>query len=59
VYGINGWVGKILKVDLSSGKIETEPTESYVDQHRGIPTREKLTELGLDEMAAEVLGRKD
>ncbi len=30
-----GWMGKILKVDLSSGKIETEPTESYVDKYLG------------------------
>lgn len=32
---MNGWVGKILKVDLSSGKIETEPTEAYVDKYLG------------------------
>jgi aldehyde:ferredoxin oxidoreductase len=32
---MNGWVGKILKVDLSTGKIETEPTESYVDKYLG------------------------
>ncbi len=30
-----GWVGKILKVDLSSGNIETEPTETYVDDYLG------------------------
>ncbi|MGD0826614.1 MAG: aldehyde ferredoxin oxidoreductase C-terminal domain-containing protein [Desulfobaccales bacterium] len=29
------------------------------DKAAGIPTREKLTELGLEEVADEVLGRKD
>jgi len=32
---MNGWVGTILKVDLSSGKITTEPTEPYVDKYLG------------------------
>ena len=39
---MNGWVGKILTVDLSSGKISTESTEPYVDKYlggRGIGTR--------------------
>ena len=39
---MNGWIGTILKVDLSSGKIETEPTEPYVDKYiggRGIGVR--------------------
>ncbi|MGD0826496.1 MAG: aldehyde ferredoxin oxidoreductase family protein [Desulfobaccales bacterium] len=30
-----GWVGKILKVDLTEGKISTEPTEAYVDEYIG------------------------
>ena len=30
-----GWVGKILKVDLSSGAITTEPTERYIDDYLG------------------------
>jgi aldehyde:ferredoxin oxidoreductase len=30
-----GWVGKILRVDLSEGKITTEPTEAYVDDYIG------------------------
>jgi aldehyde:ferredoxin oxidoreductase len=32
---MNGWMGSILKVDLSSGNISTEPTEAYVDQYLG------------------------
>jgi len=30
-----GWVGKILKVDLTEGEITTEPTEAYVDDYVG------------------------
>ncbi len=30
-----GWVGKILKVDLTEGKISMEPTEAYVDEYIG------------------------
>jgi aldehyde:ferredoxin oxidoreductase len=30
-----GWVGNILKVDLTAGDITTEPTEPYVDQFLG------------------------
>jgi aldehyde:ferredoxin oxidoreductase len=30
-----GWIGNILKVDLSSGKIDIEPTEPYVDKYLG------------------------
>jgi aldehyde:ferredoxin oxidoreductase len=30
-----GWVGKILKIDLTDGKITTEPTEAYVDDYIG------------------------
>jgi aldehyde:ferredoxin oxidoreductase len=30
-----GWTGKILKVDLTSGKFETVPTEPYVDKYLG------------------------
>ncbi len=30
-----GWVGKILKVDLSNGRISVEPTEAYVDEYLG------------------------
>jgi aldehyde:ferredoxin oxidoreductase len=32
---MNGWVGNILKIDLSTGRIKTEPTESYVDDYLG------------------------
>ena len=32
---MNGWIGNILTIDLSSGKVETEPTEDYVDQYLG------------------------
>jgi aldehyde:ferredoxin oxidoreductase len=32
---MHGWVGKILKVNLSDGKVTTEPTEDYVDQYLG------------------------
>ncbi|MEJ2641025.1 MAG: aldehyde ferredoxin oxidoreductase family protein [Desulfosarcinaceae bacterium] len=30
-----GWVGNILKIDLSKGDIITEPTEAYVDDYLG------------------------
>jgi len=30
-----GWVGKILKIDLSDGTISTAPTESYLDDYIG------------------------
>ena len=30
-----GWVGKILKVDLSTRKIETVPTSNYVPKFLG------------------------
>jgi aldehyde:ferredoxin oxidoreductase len=30
-----GWAGKILKVDLTTGDITTEPTEAYADQYLG------------------------
>jgi aldehyde:ferredoxin oxidoreductase len=32
---MNGWVGQILEVNLSDGKISTQPTASYVDQYLG------------------------
>lgn len=32
---MNGWVGKILEVNLSDGNINTQPTESYVDNYLG------------------------
>jgi len=32
---MNGWMGSILKVDLSSGEITTEPTEAYVEKYWG------------------------
>jgi aldehyde:ferredoxin oxidoreductase len=32
---MNGWVGNICKIDLTSGEIATEPTEAYVDQYLG------------------------
>lgn len=32
---MNGWTGKMLRVDLSEGKIITEPTEPYVDDYIG------------------------
>jgi aldehyde:ferredoxin oxidoreductase len=30
-----GWAGKILKVDLTSGKVETVPTSDYVPKYLG------------------------
>ncbi len=30
-----GWVGKILKVDLTDSKVTTEPTEAYADDYVG------------------------
>jgi len=30
-----GWVGKILKIDLSSGQVTTEPTEPYIEEYIG------------------------
>ena len=30
-----GWVGNILKVDLSTGRISVEPTEPYIDDFLG------------------------
>ena len=32
---MNGWTGKILKIDVGTGKIETSPTEAYVDDYLG------------------------
>ena len=32
---MNGWVGKILEVDLSTGHISTRDTESYIDDYLG------------------------
>jgi aldehyde:ferredoxin oxidoreductase len=32
---MKGWVGNILRVDLSKSEITTEPTGSYVDQYIG------------------------
>ncbi len=32
---MNGWVGAILKVDLSNGGVDTAPTEPYVDDYLG------------------------
>jgi aldehyde:ferredoxin oxidoreductase len=32
---MNGWVGKILEVNLSDGSISTQPTASYVDDYLG------------------------
>jgi aldehyde:ferredoxin oxidoreductase len=32
---MNGWVGNILRVDLSKSEIATEPTGSYADQYIG------------------------
>lgn len=32
---MDGWVGKILRIDLSDGKITTEPVEPYVDKYIG------------------------
>lgn len=32
---MNGWVGSILKIDLSSGEIGVEPTEPYVEKYLG------------------------
>jgi|GEM_PF-484143 len=33
---MNGWIGKILRVDLSNGKISTEETAKYLDYTGGI-----------------------
>ena len=30
-----GWVGKILKVDLTDGKISIESTEPYIEDYLG------------------------
>ena len=32
---MNGWVGNILKVDLTDGDVMSEPTEPYVDAYIG------------------------
>ena len=28
---MNGWKGKILRIDLSSGDVQTTPTSDYID----------------------------
>ena len=53
---MNGWMGKILKIDLSTGKVETERTEAYVDDFlggRGIGVRlvYELLKPGTDALA--------
>jgi aldehyde:ferredoxin oxidoreductase len=55
---MNGWMGKILKIDLSTGQVETEPTEAYVDDFlggRGIGLRliYELLKPGTDALAPE------
>jgi aldehyde:ferredoxin oxidoreductase len=30
-----GWMGQILKINVSDGRVETEPTEAYVDDYLG------------------------
>ncbi len=32
---MNGWMGKILKIDVGTRKVETTPTEAYVDDYLG------------------------
>jgi aldehyde:ferredoxin oxidoreductase len=32
---MNGWMGKILKIDVGTGKVETSPTDAYVDDYLG------------------------
>lgn len=32
---MNGWMGQILKIDVSDGKVEIEPTEPYIDDYLG------------------------
>ena len=32
---MNGWMGKILKIDVGSGEVTTTPTEAYVDEYLG------------------------
>ncbi len=46
---MNGWKGKILRVDLSSGEIKTTPTSDYIDHYlggRGIGARMMWEETG-------------
>jgi aldehyde:ferredoxin oxidoreductase len=30
-----GWMGQILKINVSDGRVETEPTENYIDDYLG------------------------
>ena len=30
-----GWMGQILKINVSGGRVETEPTETYIDDYLG------------------------
>jgi aldehyde:ferredoxin oxidoreductase len=32
---MHGWIGKILKVDLSDGRMDTQSTEAYIDDYLG------------------------
>ncbi len=32
---MNGWMGKILKIDVGTGEVTTTPTEAYVDDYLG------------------------
>ncbi len=55
---MHGWMGKILKIDVSDGRVETEPTEPYIDQYlggRGIGVRlvYDLLKPGTDALAPE------
>jgi aldehyde:ferredoxin oxidoreductase len=46
---MNGWKGKILRIDLSSGSIQKTPTSDYIDQYlggRGIGARIVWEETG-------------
>jgi len=55
---MHGWMGQILKIDVSDGRVETEPTEPYIDHYlggRGIGVRliYDLLKPGIDGLAPE------
>ena len=54
---MHGWRGRLLRVNLSTGKISTDPLDPQVAKdyiggrgwsNDGIPSPEKLAELGID-----------
>ena len=55
-----GYAGKILKINLSDGKTAEADTSDYADKYiggHGLPIGEKLRELQLDDIAADMEGR--